>query len=481
VTTFLGRALVERSRVRQNAAVERAGWRATGALELAKYVILASPETAAGNQAIADALASNPPLIAGTPVVCEAAGPPRWVRLSALGTCAGAESLAQCLVRDGTSYVAYDYYVEGDRLGVSGGAKGRIHANGNLELHDAGGVYTGFVAAGNGFTFMNGAKPANTSFLGGADQGARPKRLLADVDFAALAAQATTTTPAGFDARITLNRTTVQIELGSPSTTVAAPTTGEVASNGVLYVPGAITSLKGELNGRLTIVTPSTVTITGNLRYVDGNGRYACRNGVTPASGDYVPDPAFVRNHALAVIAQGDITFDLRDPADGTGVPNDFELNGALISTRGRVGISGVEVDGSGTVSVTGDSFRLDSIRRLGTIMSARRPVSAVLQPDGSLRHGFRSGASIWDAQLLADPPPACPTERHPSFLENVRFDPASNGAKGTLTFAAGVGAMATLKSMSALKAAIGATKFDWGCDGAKARPHVRDPTATGR
>jgi hypothetical protein len=186
--------------------------------------------------------------------------------------------------------------------------------------------------------------------------------------------------------------------------------------------------LKGELNGRLTIVTPSTVTIDGNLRYVDGHGRYACRNGVTPASGDYAPDPDFVRNHALAVIAQGDITFDLGEPADGKGVPNDFELNGALISTRGRVGISGIEVDGAGTVSVTGDASRRDSIRRLGAIVSARRPVSALLHPDGTLSHGFRSGVSLYDAQLLADPPPACPTDRRPLFLESVRVDPPSNG-----------------------------------------------------
>jgi hypothetical protein len=167
------------------------------------------------------------------------------------------------------------------------------------------------------------------------------------------------------------------------------------------------------------------VTIEGNLRYVDGHGRYACLNGVTPAAGDYAPNPAFVRNHALVVIAQGDITIALGDPAGGAGVPDDFELNGALISTRGRVGISGIAVDGAGEVFVTGDPSRRDSIRRLGAILSARRPVSALLDPDGALKHGFRSGASLFDAQLLAAPPPACPSEPHPSFLETVRRAPS--------------------------------------------------------
>jgi len=587
VTTFLGRALVEQNRVRQEAAVERAAWRAQGALELAKNVVLNAPMVNGQNSALSAALASNPPLIAGTPVVIEPAGPARWYRLSARGTFAGSESLAQCLVRDGTVYVAYNYYIEDDNLGVSGQATGRIHTNKTLELYYSGGVYTDLVSAGTGFTYKSGADASNTTFLGGSNQNAASKTLLDNVDFAGLKTSAAYVAPAGLVAEVTLNKTTVTIKLYSASSTVSVAGTktqkvltgytttivqspvyvtvwdwvpvttsskvwvdgpppdsggstgggtdiaggGSVPTgywvttktttlvykqvkvvdhyvdtttqtpvysyvtipstvtqsvkgtlqstvtqpaSGVIYIPGTISSLKGDLNGNLTLVTDSTVTIKGNMRYIDSNNKYAYLNGTNPSAGDYVPNPAFVRNHSLAVIAAGDITYYMHEDS---GVPNNFEINGSLISTTGRVGISNITVSSSGSVSVSGDEQKFNSIRRFGTIMSAKRPISTVLKSDGSLRHGFLTGASVYDSNLLTGPPPACPTDGQVEFLESMRLDPGASVGAGAVTFSSGVSAMPTLKNMSQLEAAIGSAKVDWGIDDNGAP--IRQATAT--
>ncbi|MSR47625.1 MAG: hypothetical protein EXS13_11280 [Planctomycetes bacterium] len=111
-TCFLGRTVVEQNRVLREAATERVGWRSIGEIELAKNVIQASTYTDGVNDAITAALASNPPLVAGTPVLIEASGTGRWYRLASTTDFDGAYGTATCMIRDGLSYAAYNYYVE---------------------------------------------------------------------------------------------------------------------------------------------------------------------------------------------------------------------------------------------------------------------------------------------------------------------------------------------------------------------------------
>jgi hypothetical protein len=223
-----------------------------------------------------------------------------------------------------------------------------------------------------------------------------------------------------------------------------------VPASGVIYVPGAIRSLSGDLDGSLTIVSEETVTIDGNLRYVDGNGRFACLNGTDPAAGPFVPNPAFQRNHALAVIAKGDLSY-------ATSAPTNLEIDAMLISTRGRVGMAGIAVDADGHLEVAGGAKVLDSLRRFGTVMSSLRPLSTLLESDGAVKHGFRSGASLQDRSLRSAPPPACPNDDRITFLESMRLDPGASAPKGRVAFERGVAAMPTLKSLDQLRSAIGA------------------------
>src|SRR6185436_9556767 len=112
VTSFLGRTLVEQARVSQRASAMRAYRQAVGQLELAKSIINNSGYAGGQNIAVTDALAANPPVITGTGVYLEPVGPDRWYRLVSCGDFDHESAAVMAYFRDGTPYVAYNYYVE---------------------------------------------------------------------------------------------------------------------------------------------------------------------------------------------------------------------------------------------------------------------------------------------------------------------------------------------------------------------------------
>jgi hypothetical protein len=243
MTSFLGRAVIEQNRALLEAAAERAAWRATGEIELAKNVIQASTFTEGLNDAIADALASDPPLIAGTPVMVEATGAGRWYRLSSTSDFGRGVGTATCMIRDGLSYAAYNYYVEQHNLGVSGQPKGRIHSNQKLEFYFAGGAYDGYVSAGKGFAWLSGATEQNTKFLKGVDSAAEQKSLLSKVNYAELKQGAAYVAPVGLVAELSFNRKQVQIKLFEKDSVQKVPVnkTRQVVSH---YVTQTVTKTK---------------------------------------------------------------------------------------------------------------------------------------------------------------------------------------------------------------------------------------------
>lgn len=563
MTSFLGRAVVEHNRILKEAATERAAWRSIGEIEVAKNVILNSTYTDGQNDAIQAALASDPPLIEGTPVVIESAGTGRWYRLSSSNDFGGASSSASCLLRDGLSYTAYNYYVEMHDLGVSGKPQGRIHTNKKLNLYGADGSYDGFVSAGEGFGFLAGATDMNTRFLRGSDQAAAPKGLLSKIDFAALKADADWVAPEGMVAEVTLLNTMLRVRLFEPDSVVLVPvekteevqvgvelqlvektsyksewqwvstrkshkiwiendgsgigggtdvgggattgywkteyyyedvwtlvevpdgtyvvpelvpiyetqTTTEYVSqtvagafvetvmrpaDGIVYFPGTVRKLFGQLNGRLSLVTESSLKISGNIQYVDDDGDFAQLNGVNPAAGDYLPNPEFDRNHALGVIAQGDILY-------ARAAPTNLEINAALVSTTGKISMEGISIDADGKPSKVGATSLKSSLRRLGSILSAKRPVATLLDNGGTVIHGFQTGSSLYDAGALVDPPPGFPSEEELQCLDTVRRDPADSFPEGEVEDAPGVVPLTSLKSYAEIRLLSTRVRFDWG------------------
>ncbi len=199
-------------------------------------------------------------------------------------------------------------------------------------------------------------------------------------------------------------------------------TLGDVANT--MYIDGRITKLDGDLNGRLTIVGNEKVRVTGNLRYVDDAGRTAMLNG-----GDYNKpyqrNEAYKGNSVLGIIARDDVLLT-------NGLPTQAEVNATMLSTTGRVGIDGFQIDTTGEpikdhyfglsaeerereqaydqTSYKSSSFKKESLRRLGGIVSNDRILETYIKPraDGTsaVDAGFKRGNMRFDFNLLFNPPP---------------------------------------------------------------------------
>jgi len=590
VATFLGRAVVEQRRVRQIVAAESAHWLAFGQMELAREKIATSLYVGGKNDVLETALASNPPVIPGTGVAVEQVPGTGWHRLTAVADRDRSQQAVQAWVRDTTSYVAYNYYVEGVDLGISGTPKGRIHSNGKVQVYFGGGRFDDLVSSHDGFEYLNGATVDNTVFAGGADGGADQKELLGGIDYADLAAKAVYVGLPGHEARISLlgdqirikeivppYQTTVDVTrsyqnyigdalvdvtqkvyIGDVVETYQAPVyryedqlkdvlksrqvwvefatsgtgtdtaggttasgywdteyyyetqlvsvkvldhyetrtrtvpqyetvvvqewqpqyetvyttetktvtvTNEVASDrtfpadGIFYFSGDLNDIQGTLNGNVTLVTEGLAEIDGNVQYQDASGNLAYRNGTDPSQ-PYVPNPDFVRDHSFAIVAQGDIRYDRY-------VPDNMELNGTLISTGGFIGYEGIGFDANGDPVLTQSAKVRTSLRRFGSIMSMKRPVATLLSSDGSVQHGFRTGASVYDTGLLNSPPPGAPNADAPMFKTTVRVDGALEVSAGLATaqLAPGVTVLTGMAALPVLRQWVASAPqpMDWG------------------
>jgi hypothetical protein len=151
-----------------------------------------------------------------------------------------------------------------------------------------------------------------------------------------------------------------------------------------------------------------SITVTGNLVYRDAEGDTAYVNGMEPWL-PYEPNSAYDGHSIFGIIAQQNILYSRQ-------LPDNAELNASMLAIKGRVGIEGIVLDDQGEVSAfnqllddfgrpVNQVFRKNSIRRLGGITTAKRPVETVVQ-EGSIRSGFNVGQSVFDIGLLEGPPP---------------------------------------------------------------------------
>ncbi|MHC4164253.1 MAG: hypothetical protein ACYSUM_19180, partial [Planctomycetota bacterium] len=202
---------------------------------------------------------------------------------------------------------------------------------------------------------------------------------------------------------------------------------GDVA--GTVYIDGRITSLEGELNGRLTIVANEKVRITDDIRYVDDNGQTTMLNG-SSTNEPYTRNPDYTGSSVLGVLARDDIVFTWE-------MPDRAEINATLMSVEGRVGTDGLWIDADGnpvkdswwarkqiltpeefdkelSYDKSGNyrtrPFVKDSLRRIGGLISNERIIETFIQArkDGTayVDAGFRRGAMRYDFNLQFNPPP---------------------------------------------------------------------------
>jgi glutathione peroxidase-family protein len=191
-----------------------------------------------------------------------------------------------------------------------------------------------------------------------------------------------------------------------------------------IYIDGRITTLDGDLNGRLTIAGNEMVRVTGNIRYVDDEGDTAMLNG-DDWRDPYVRNDAYDGNSVLGIMARDDLLYT-------STMPNQSEINATLLSASGRVGIDGFQIDANGEpvkdwtyglttaeierenayiqTGFTHSTFKYDSLRRLGGIISDERILETHVLPRGDgtsyVGSGFKRGSMRFDFNLLYNPPP---------------------------------------------------------------------------
>ncbi len=193
----------------------------------------------------------------------------------------------------------------------------------------------------------------------------------------------------------------------------------QAPANGIIFADGPIKFMSGEIVERLTIATEADMRITGNVQYVDGDGDTAYINGENPAL-PYRANSNYENDATLGMIARHDVIY-------GREVPFNFEINGAILSIEGRVGVEGIELDSDGEVTSfnqlvdqwgepTSGEFVKNSIRRLGGVVTAHRPLDTVVS-GGRMRAGFGVGTSVFDESLINAPPPDFLTREVPRFF----------------------------------------------------------------
>jgi hypothetical protein len=199
-------------------------------------------------------------------------------------------------------------------------------------------------------------------------------------------------------------------------------TLGDAANT--IFIDGRITSLRGDLNGRVTVVGNEKVRVTGNLRYVDDDGDTAMVNG-DDYTQPYKRNEDYDGKSVLGVVARDDVL--LTD-----SLPSQAEINATLLSATGRVGIDGFQIKDDGEpikdwrygltsaeiekenayryTGTDNDTFKYESLRRIGGIISNDRILETYVLPrsDGTsyVDAGFKRGTMRYDFNLMFNPPP---------------------------------------------------------------------------
>lgn len=216
--------MAEHKSVRAEAYAARAQAAADAELELAKNIINAAPyDLDDKNTALQAAVTSNPPFVPGTSVLAESLGGD-WYAVHALGSFQGSSRRAQAFVRARTPLTAYNYFVSEQSLGISGAPRGRIHTNDKIQFYFPWGSYQDEISAVNGFDFLAGATPTNTTFLGQWNDHTDARNILGANTLSDLAGKATTMrVDQALIAEVTFQGASTEVRLYTPQTTIQVP------------------------------------------------------------------------------------------------------------------------------------------------------------------------------------------------------------------------------------------------------------------
>jgi hypothetical protein len=214
--------------------------------------------------------------------------------------------------------------------------------------------------------------------------------------------------------------------------TIYVPTqfvaTHNLSADGVVYVRGDIhidrmRTSRGDpydvhkLDGSVTLVSGDDIRIRDSIQYAhpdqNGNLQSAYLNG-DDYSQDYIPNPNYGGASVLGLIANDEISYETNY------LPQNTEINATMLAKGRNVFAKGIRVASSGSVSESGTAYVRDSLRRLGGLISNRRPVSSYVDGNNAVTRGFIRGKTVFDRRQLVNPPRGFPTLNRPRVLATV-------------------------------------------------------------
>lgn len=463
LTFILQQGRVEARSARTQRESVRAFYAAYGELEKAQRMLAESEYTTDNKNSILQAALARPDgRIPGSNVYVEPLADGGWFNMfAAVSYGSDYQRVVRQVFRECDSFASYNLFVDQHPVGISGTPSGAIHSNRRIQFFFAGGSYAHSVSAVEGFEFLAGATPDNTTLNAANSAAAEVDLQLSPEDDTHLDELRTNALPElTFDETVDLkidlyvNDGSQWIEIERWSKPEVTSITEDVVvgyeqvnpdegpiyesqtrevkvpgqlletrnqlmpENGLIFSGGEILRLEGEVIGRLTIASAESIRITGNIVYQDEEGDAAMLNGDKPWL-PYEENPDYDNRATLGVIAQKDVLYT-------TSVPENFELHAALLAVTGRVGIEGITLDADGNVTAydqlldpfgdpRGGTFKKNSIRRFGGITTALRPVETYVE--SGILSGFNTGRSAFDRNLIDGPPPFFLTRNRPRFL----------------------------------------------------------------
>jgi hypothetical protein len=173
-----------------------------------------------------------------------------------------------------------------------------------------------------------------------------------------------------------------------------------VPTKGVLYFEKMIRKIQGKVEGQVSVASNDRVQITDSIQYHDANNNTRMLNGLDKTK-RYQFNPAYRGKSILGIMSRNDITY-------SRNIPASIEINASLISTEGKVSMEGISVNNDGTqVGISNSAaahpnlYVKDSIRRLGGIVSRKRPVATYVDSSNNVGCGFKEGVSIMDRNMI--------------------------------------------------------------------------------
>lgn len=297
--------------------------------------------------------------------------------------------------------------------------KGHVHSNVGINFFYGGATFSDEVTTVNGFQYYDGANAGNTR-IGSPDPHTSPIPMPSLGDVEAMRGSAAGMLDVSghnfqygnlgdkMNAEIVFSGDQVTIRATNRTTGATLQGTYTIPPDGIIYVDGDITSIKGSMSTRATVSTTGSIKITDNLRYVDGNGTPAYKltlngSGVannqtdpgiawTTANGyDYVPDPTFAPQNGIPTLG----LMAAERIAIAPDAPRNLEIHSSLFSLHQ-----------SWSADLTTSKENLRIVGSIATKMAGSRAQGAM---------GYAaSGGYIYEETLRQNPPPGWVKVRKP-------------------------------------------------------------------